>query len=123
MPRRIHKDCPFTEEEILTFKAMLYQVNTANRCINPAPLCWVSGFQWWQNEKIQLKAMEQKIQVTGKNWTEIFNLPCVEYIEKTSCEVGGIRVGLYGELNPALAGDWLVEDDNGNWHVEKGGGQ
>ena len=51
MPRRIHKDCPFTEEEILTFKAMLYQVNTSHQCINPAPLCWVSGYQWWQNER------------------------------------------------------------------------
>lgn len=45
---KIHKDCPFTEEEILTFKAMLYQVNTSHRCINPAPFCWVSGYQWWQ---------------------------------------------------------------------------
>lgn len=65
--------------------------------------------------------MEQKIQVAVKNWAEIFNLPCVEHIEITSCEVGGIRVGLYGELKPALAGDWIVEDDNGNWHIEKGG--
>lgn len=92
---------------------MLYQVNTSHRCVNPAPFCWVHGYQWWQTEKINME-MKQKIQITGKNWTEIFSLPCVEYIEKTICEVGGIRVGLYGELNPALAGDWLVEDDNGN---------
>lgn len=26
----------------------LYQVNTSHRCINPAPFCWVSGYQWWQ---------------------------------------------------------------------------
>ena len=32
---RIHKDYPFTEEEIMTFKAMLYQVNTSNHCVNP----------------------------------------------------------------------------------------
>ena len=50
---KIHKDCPFTEEEILTFKAMLYQVNTSHRCINPAPLCWVRGYQWWQNENLK----------------------------------------------------------------------
>ena len=50
---KIHKDCPFTEEEILTFKAMLYQVNTSHRCINPAPFSWVIGYQWWQNENLK----------------------------------------------------------------------
>lgn len=30
------------------FKAMLYSVNTGNRCTNPAPLSWVKGYQEWQ---------------------------------------------------------------------------
>lgn len=45
MARRIHKDCPFTAQEIDEFHAMLYSVNTSFRCINPAPLNWVKGYQ------------------------------------------------------------------------------
>lgn len=64
--------------------------------------------------------MKQKIQITGKNWTEIFNLPCVEFIEKAIQEIGGIRVYLYGHDIPAYMGDWLVEDDNEVWRIERG---
>lgn len=43
-----HKDCPFSREEMDWFKAMLYSVNTSNRCRNPAPLSWVDGWRRWQ---------------------------------------------------------------------------
>lgn len=45
MPRHIHKDCPFTADEIDEFHAMLYSVNTSFHCVNPAPISWVKGFQ------------------------------------------------------------------------------
>lgn len=47
---KIHKDCPFTREEINEFHAMLYSVNTSHQCINPAPANWVKGYQNWQTE-------------------------------------------------------------------------
>ena len=82
--------------------------------------------------------MKQKIQLTGKNLNELFTLPCVFKIQKR------IVMGEHGDYIPsqnlkdctvdivqkplecmaetrAKMGDWLVEDDNGNWHVEEGG--
>lgn len=40
MARRVHKDCPFTADEIEEFNAMLYSVNTSFHCINSAPVSW-----------------------------------------------------------------------------------
>ncbi len=45
MKRRIHKDCPFTADEINEFHAMLYSVNTSFHCVNPAPMSWGKGYQ------------------------------------------------------------------------------
>lgn len=42
---KVHKDCPFSREEIDEFKAMLYAVNTGNHCMNAAPMSWVDGYQ------------------------------------------------------------------------------
>jgi hypothetical protein len=81
--------------------------------------------------------MKQKIQITGKNLNELFALPCVFKIQKR------IVMGEHGDYIPsqnlddsfidiihkplecmeetrAKIGDWLVEDDNGYWHVEEG---
>lgn len=86
------------------------------------------------------KAMKQRIQLTSKNISDLFRLPCVVKIQKR------IVMGEHGDYVPsqnlddciidivhkpqecmaetmAKMGDWLVEDDNGNWHVEKGGEQ
>lgn len=49
--KKIHKDCPFNEEEIMTFYDMLYQVNTGNHCANPSHPSWVMGSQ--MREQIQ----------------------------------------------------------------------
>lgn len=81
--------------------------------------------------------MKQKIQVTGKNIGDLFKLPCVVGIQK--CIVMGEHDDNIPSQNlddcfidivhkplecmagtRAKMGDWLVEDDNGNWHVEKG---
>ena len=86
------------------------------------------------------KAMKQRIQVTGKNLNELFVLPCVFQIQKgfimgeqgdpipsqniEDCTIGIVHKPLECMAETrAKMGDWLVEDDNGNWHVEKGGEQ
>ena len=38
MTRRVHKDCPFTAEELDEFIAALYNVNTSFHCCNAAPV-------------------------------------------------------------------------------------
>lgn len=43
--QKIHKDCPFTKEEIDEFHAMLYSVKTSIHCCNAAPVRWVTGWQ------------------------------------------------------------------------------
>ena len=44
--------CPFSPEEINAFKAMLYNVNTSNHCMNPAPMTWIKGFQYDECDRI-----------------------------------------------------------------------
>ncbi|MBR3856483.1 MAG: hypothetical protein IKM68_00690 [Bacteroidaceae bacterium] len=48
---KVHKDYPFTREEIIEIKAMLYSVNTSHHCANPAPISWAVA--WQQNEQIK----------------------------------------------------------------------
>ena len=65
--------------------------------------------------------MKQKIHFTGKNLNDVFFLPCVAGILKdgdrpflalrTDCMSGKFFVYI---------GDWLVEEDDGKWHVEEG---
>ena len=49
--KKIHKDCPFDEEEIMGIYDMLYQVNTGNHCANPSHPSWFMGSQ--MHEQIQ----------------------------------------------------------------------
>jgi hypothetical protein len=49
--KKIHKDCPFTREQILEMKSMLYNVNTGNKCCNPAPVSWAVGSQEYEQYK------------------------------------------------------------------------
>lgn len=49
--RKIHKDCPFTKDEIDEFYAMLYSVNTSFHCCNAAPVRWVTGWQRTEERK------------------------------------------------------------------------
>lgn len=100
--------------------------------------------------------MKQRIQFTGKNLNEIFALPCVCAIKKTTKDKPVIELLEYDDDDykreyaaamdkwkdwkhsdeemyvdmrafnskyPKLVyvGDWLVEQDNGGWRVEKGG--
>lgn len=79
--------------------------------------------------------MKHKIQITGKNIDDLFRLPCVYEIRKDILPVPGNVVisqsgkhievnarasdSVYSDVLTAHYGDWLVEDDSGNWHVEK----
>lgn len=46
--RKIHKDCPFSETELMGFYDMLYNVNTACHCMNPPHPSWVAGSQMFE---------------------------------------------------------------------------
>lgn len=73
--------------------------------------------------------MKLRIQITDKNIEGLFRLPCVKEIKKIG--YGEMIIYLYHYLirggavfsDVAYLGDWLVEEDNGIWHVEKGGEQ
>lgn len=66
--------------------------------------------------------MKQKIQITDKNISDLFALPCVRCITKT--DNGGFKVKV--KIAPrtytyAGRGDIIVEQDDGSWRIEKGG--
>lgn len=84
--------------------------------------------------------MKQKIQITGKNIGELFTLPCVFRIQKRIVMRGHHKLIPSQNLDDcaiviinkplecmaetmAKIGDYLVEDDKGNWHVEKEDGK
>lgn len=43
-----HIDFPFTADDIAAIKAMLYYVNSTNKCINPPHPSWYAGVNAWQ---------------------------------------------------------------------------
>ncbi len=70
--------------------------------------------------------MKQKIHFTGKNLNDIFYLPCVAGIGKRDFNEPFLflKMEQTNYLSSfAYVGDWLVEEDDGTWHVEKGGGE
>lgn len=65
--------------------------------------------------------MKQRIQFTGRHLDDIFAIPCVSSILKSSDGAPFLTLKQeYQEGFPvvALTGDWLVEEDNGKWHIE-----
>ena len=63
--KKIHNDCPFTREEIIEIKSMLYNVNTGNHCCNPAPVHW--GVAAQEYEQVQaMKGHKERY----KEWLE-----------------------------------------------------
>ena len=63
--KKVHNDCPFTREEILEMKAMLYSANTSHRCCNPAPIYWAVGYQEYEQMQ-QWKGHKERY----KEWLE-----------------------------------------------------
>lgn len=65
LQNKVHNDCPFTREEILEIKSMLYNVNTGNHCCNPAPVHW--GVAAQEYEQVQaMKCSKERY----KEWLE-----------------------------------------------------
>lgn len=66
--------------------------------------------------------MRQKIHFTGKNLNDVFFIPCVLAIMKLDNDelFLVLRNGLSDGYHYAVIGDWMVEEDDGKWHVEKG---
>lgn len=63
--KKIHKDCPFTREQIVEMKAMLYSVNTSFHCCNPSFISWAVGFQEYEQLQ-QSKGSKERY----KEWLE-----------------------------------------------------
>ena len=62
----------------------------------------------------------RKIEFTGKNLNDVFQLPCVTNIIKIENEpwlVLNVKMMLYYHI--ATIGDTLVEYDNGMWDIQK----
>jgi len=55
MANRLHKDCPFSREEIDAIKAELYYMNSTNQCTNPPHPSWYTGLNDWQCSQQSLK--------------------------------------------------------------------
>ena len=66
--------------------------------------------------------MRQKIHFTGKNLNDVFFLPCVVGVMKMDSDEPYLilRDGMSDGSHYAVIGDWMVEEDDGKWHVEKG---
>lgn len=58
--KRIHKDCPFSREEIDFFHAVLYNVNTTHQCCNAAPVLWVAGWQRFDAQRKRYARQKKK---------------------------------------------------------------
>ena len=63
--KKVHEDCPFTREQILEIKSMLYNVNTSNHCCNPAPVHWGVAAQEYEQLQ-QWKGHQERY----KQWLE-----------------------------------------------------
>ena len=67
--------------------------------------------------------MKQRIKVEERHIADLWRLPCVNGLAKI--HDGGILVGIgsqaKGQLALAYEGDWLIENDDHTWSVEKGG--
>ena len=51
MKKEIHKDCPFTKEEVDEFQSMLYLTDSQNNI--PAHNTWVEGFNRNECRKVE----------------------------------------------------------------------
>lgn len=65
LQKKVHNDCPFTREQILEMKAMLYNVNTSHHCCNPAPVHWGVAAQEYEQMQ-QWKGHQERY----KEWLE-----------------------------------------------------
>ena len=65
--------------------------------------------------------MKQRIKIEERHIADLWRLPCVNGLAKT--HDGGMLVGIGSQAVEQLAyeGDWLIENDDHTWSVEKGG--
>lgn len=70
-----------------------------------------------------MSKFKQAIHIEGKCLEDIFHIPCVKSVEKTSI-AGIFKFRFYSgcmahpaPLQCAYTGDWLYEDLDGKWHV------
>ena len=63
--------------------------------------------------------MKQRVKVSKKGIRYIFTLPCVESITKMPDNMMMVIACIGGRMTPAFEGDWLCENDNGEWSIER----
>ena len=67
---------------------------------------------------VTMRTYKQCIHLEGKSINEVFALPCIVSIAK--CKVSRRKKSIRYCLSNgyvAYVGDWLCEDENGNWYV------
>lgn len=67
--------------------------------------------------------MKQRIKITSNGVADLWRLPCVQGLGKKSDGKMLVGVGTTHVERLADEGDWLVENEDGTWSVEKGGGE
>lgn len=67
--------------------------------------------------------MKQRIKIEERHIADLWRLPCVNGLAKTHDGKMLVAIGTTQVEQLADEGDWLVEDEDGTWHVEKGGEQ
>jgi len=67
--------------------------------------------------------MKQRIKVEERHIADLWRLPCVNGLAKTSDGKMLVAIGTTQVEQLADEGDWLIENDDHTWIVEKGGEQ
>lgn len=49
--KKVHKDCPFSHEELTAIKAELYFVNSTNHCANPPHPSWITAVEAFREQQ------------------------------------------------------------------------
>lgn len=65
--------------------------------------------------------MKQRIKISQRNIGDLWRLPCVQGLAKT---LGGkmmVAIGPQAVEQLAYEGDWIVQNDDDTWSVQKGG--
>ena len=83
---KVHKDCPFTREEIIEMKAMLYSVNTSHHCANPAPISWAVA--WQQHEQVLAGNTMAADGRQGSHDSLLAHIMYAEMTDRAFCDVG-----------------------------------
>lgn len=67
------------------------------------------------------KGMKQRIKISQRNIGDLWRLPCVQGLAKTLDGKMMVAIGPQAVEQLAYEGDWIVQNDDDTWSVQKGG--